>query len=349
MFATNNHEAFIDSLNWVSELLHDALMMDGAVDLIKSPQFMMDFPVKDYAPQSRSGCHYLVKAPGFMTGRLDGTNARDEFIKALSVVGAEADGKVTAVAQEVRDTLESVMLLESTHVAEAHRLLTEAWEISRYPPEDFADLKTHDDAWDGDAADEFFGNFYQPLYGVRQNHGKAVHELAKLLGATNMAIDRIQNNVLAWLDEEAATLKALLAATVAKPGDSPAHKVWKRIGAITSVVGQVLSSPTKVGAGLFQAVSTLPSTIGELIEPEVVAGQGSLAPKAVLDYIPRRAVELRRDFFEAGESITAAATTIITEIAGHQGYNNFAVRRPSMADGVDGPGFHHKSVARSYD
>ncbi|RZQ61269.1 hypothetical protein [Amycolatopsis suaedae] len=349
MFATNNHEAFLDSLSWLSDLLHDVLVMDGADDLNKSPQFLLDFPKKAYAPPSRSGCKYVVKAPAFLSIRNDGTNAYAEFEQALTTVSAAAEGRAAAVVQEVRDTLEPVMLLDSAHVRDAHRLLTEAWEISRYPPEDFADLKTHHDVWDGDAADEFFGNFYQPLHGVRLHHGKVVHELAKLLGATNVAIDRIQSQVLAWLDVEAATLKALLAQTVATAGATPAAKQLKRLGAITSVVGPVLASPTNLGAGVLQAVAALPSAIGELIEPEVVAGQASPAPKAVVEYIPRQAAELRREFFDAGESITAAATTIITEIDGHQGYNNFAVRRPSMADGVDGPGFHHKSVAGSYD
>ncbi|UMP00102.1 hypothetical protein [Amycolatopsis sp. EV170708-02-1] len=330
-------------------MLHDVLVMDGAAEVVKEPPFNKDVLVKNFAPQSRSGCQYLVRAPGLMTTRIDGTDARKEFEEALSWVSAVADGKAAAVVQEVKDTLEPIMLLDSAHVQETHRLLTEAWEISRYPPEDFADLKTHDDAWNGDAADEFFGNFYQPLHGVRQNHAKVVHELAKLLGATNIAIDRIQQDILSWLDGEEVTLKAILATTVAKPKGTPSYKVWKRIGAITSVVGPVLASPTNVGAGLFQAVAALPSAIGELTEPEVVTGQASPAPDTIVNYIPEQAAELRRDFFEAGEAITAEATKILSEIHGHQEYGDFAVRRPSMADGVDGRGFHHRSVAGSYD
>jgi hypothetical protein len=331
----DRREEFTTRLERVDALLQDWVLVHYARELIDQPAYTgMELP----SLMLGEAYPVLVKAPIDSKDRL-------KFIADVYTGSADRLRRARAAVTEVSDALLPLMGLDSDLLVESHGLLAEAWDGGgkgpRTIPEDFALLKNHHEDWNGEAADNFFDRFYSPLYEVRAHHGEVFHEFGRLLGAVRVANDRIQADVLNWLNAEVVTIERGLGS---KSGSSDWGSPMKYLGTALSVVAAV-GGPAM---GAFAAVGAIASFIGDL-EPKTVAGEAHPAPDFVISSLPDLAAGLRTEFYNAVGWIDDEVRKALAVVDGWHNHRVFSIPRPMVSGGADGPGFHHQSADESYN
>ena len=222
--------------------------------------------------------------------------------------------------------------------------------------DDFAGLRNEGADWEGQAADAFFDNFYEPLVQIRENHLWAIDHLAGLTSNLKLINDLGQHSLTNLVTCALEVVRAQLHERHQRNrGPSSAQT----LAFLTALTGVASAIAFPVGAGVGVVLGSISYLLGYAASeaPQNMAEETTIQASSAPELHDRLVAQLRGVASTVSHELNVTSTHVSamrSSIAGMERGDSYSPSGPSRADTwlprvpdlVAGPDFYHQTSGR---